>query len=238
MLAAVLIGVGGVIFATAFAFAATRLAGHRQLTSVRPAGLPANVSTSLADKMQLSPVPARLAPGFTLTDQAGHQVSLASERGKVVVLTFMDPHCTDVCPIISREFIDAYRDLGSAASRVVFLAVNVNQYHRQVSDMAAFSNEQQLGTVPAWHFLTGSVPSLKAIWSDYQIEVDAPNPNADVIHTSLVYFIDQSGKERYVVAPMDDHTKKGVAYLPVVQLTTWARGISLVARDVLSGQKG
>ena len=47
-------------------------------------------------------------------------------RGKVVVLEFMDPHCTDIYPIVSQEFIDAYHDLGRAAGDVVFAAVNVN----------------------------------------------------------------------------------------------------------------
>ena len=44
--------------------------------------------------MALSPVPARAAPGFTLTDQDGHVLPLSALRGRVVVLEFMDPHCT------------------------------------------------------------------------------------------------------------------------------------------------
>jgi peroxiredoxin len=46
--------------------------------------------------MGLSPVPARPAPGFTLTDQDGRTMSLSSFRGRAVVLEFMDPHCTDI----------------------------------------------------------------------------------------------------------------------------------------------
>jgi len=52
------------------------------LAGIRPSGIPATISTSLADLMQLSPVPARPAPGFTLTDQAGHVLSLARFRGR------------------------------------------------------------------------------------------------------------------------------------------------------------
>src|SRR5260370_82027 len=68
--------------------------------TLRPSGIPRNISPSLANLMQLSPVPGALAPGFTLTDQRGHTMSLASLRGKAVVLEFMDPHCTDICPIV------------------------------------------------------------------------------------------------------------------------------------------
>jgi protein SCO1 len=51
----------------------------------------------------------------------------------------MDPHCTDICPIVSAECTDAYRDLGRQAGQVVFAAVNVNQYHHAVADVAAYS---------------------------------------------------------------------------------------------------
>ena len=72
--------------------------------------------------------------------------------------------------------------------------------------------------------------ALRAAWSAYQTFVRAPSRNADVIHTSLIYFIDPTGKERYVTAPMVDHTRKGIAYLPPGQLAAWGRGIALVSR--------
>jgi cytochrome oxidase Cu insertion factor (SCO1/SenC/PrrC family) len=203
-----------------------------QLLNARPSGIPASISTALANLMQLSPVPGKAAPGFTLTDQAGRTLSLASFRGHAVVLEFMDPHCTDICPIVSHEFTDAYHDLGAAASRVVFLAVNVNPYHAKVTDMAAYSAEQGLTAVPSWHFFTGQLAALRAVWASYGVQVDAPGPNADVIHTSIVYFIDPSGHERFIAAPMDDHTANGTAYLPAGQLTSWGHGIALAARQL------
>jgi cytochrome oxidase Cu insertion factor (SCO1/SenC/PrrC family) len=221
--------VGGLAFASLFAFGVTRLTAQTGSSPMRPTGIPASVSTSLAGLMQLTPVPPSAAPGFTLTDQSGHQVSLASFRGKTVVLTFMDSHCTDICPLVSREFIDANTDLGPAARHVVFIAVNVNPYRRRISDMASYSSAQQLDSIPTWHFVTGSLPSLRAVWNDYQIQVQAPSRNADVIHTSLIYFISPQGKERYAAAPMVDHTMKGTAYLPASQLASWGRGIALVA---------
>jgi cytochrome oxidase Cu insertion factor (SCO1/SenC/PrrC family) len=228
-----LAALGGVAFATAFAVAVTGLRGHQgQLP--RPTGIPADVSTSLAALMQLSPVPPALAPGFTLTDQYGRRVSLASLRGRAVVLTFMDPHCTDICPIVSREYITAHRELGARAARVAFVAVNVNPYHYQVADVAAWSREQQLDSIGSWYFLTGTVRELRAVWREYQIAVVARGPNADVMHTSLVFFIDRSGHERYVAAPMVDHTRSGTAYLPPAQFAEWARGIALMAGHVSS----
>jgi len=198
----------------------------------RPSGIPASVSDAQINLMGLSPVPVRPAPGFTLTDQDGRTLSLSSLRGKVVVLEFMDPHCTDICPIVSQEYVDAYRDLGPLASRVVFAAVNVNQYHAAVSDMMAYSREQRLTTIPGWHFFTGPVPDLREVWDGYNIEVQAPSPNADIVHTSVVYFIDPAGQERFIATPMADHTSSGASYLPAGQITGWGQGIAQVARTL------
>jgi cytochrome oxidase Cu insertion factor (SCO1/SenC/PrrC family) len=200
--------------------------------NLRPSGIPENISTSTANLMQLSPVPGVPAPGFRFTDQRGHTMTLASLRGKVVVLEFMDPHCTDICPIVSQEFVDAYHQLGAQASKVVFAAINVNQYHATVQDMAAFSREHQLNAIPSWHFFTGPVPALLTAWRGYNIEVQAPNPNADIIHTSVLYFIDAKGAERFIASPMVDHTANGTAYLPLAQISGWASGIARLADDL------
>jgi len=199
---------------------------------VRVSGIPSTVSTPLASLMGLSPVPTRDAPNFTLVDQRGHSMSMASLKGRTVVLEFMDPNCVDICPLVSQEFVRAYQDLGSAASGVVFVAVNVNRHHLQVADVAAFSRAHQLDALPSWHFLTGRLPSLQKTWNSYAIVVSDAGPNADVVHTDTVFFIDPGGHERYVAAPAADYTASGTAYLPTADLASWGMGIALVARSL------
>jgi cytochrome oxidase Cu insertion factor (SCO1/SenC/PrrC family) len=224
-----------VLLGAAVAIPAYLIARHHTSTAMdlpRVSGIPADVPTSLANLMSLSALPHTPAPGFTLTDQQGRRMSLASLRGKVVVLQFMDPHCTDICPIVSAEFVKAYHDLGPLASKVVFAAVNVNAYHARVQDMAKYTRAQALNTIPSWHFFTGPVPELKSVWRGYDIQVYAPNPDADVQHTSAVYFIDPQGRERFLASPEVDHTKSGTSYLPARQQVEWGHGIALVARQL------
>lgn len=201
-------------------------------SQVRQSGIPANVPTSLANLMALAPTPSISAPAFTLTDQNGKTLSLSSFKGHAVVLEFMDPNCTDICPLVSQEFVDAYHNLGSSASNVVFLAVNVNKYHLSTSAVEAFTNGHGLNKIPDWHFFTGNLSALQKIWSQYGITVDAPSPTADVVHTSIVYFIDARGRERYIASPTDYHTPQGTAYLPASQLTAWGHGIATVSGDL------
>jgi cytochrome oxidase Cu insertion factor (SCO1/SenC/PrrC family) len=210
-----------VIAASAVAVIAVR--GHQRgsLARQRPSGIPASIPDRTINLMGLAPVPARPAPGFTLTDQDGRAVPLSGWRGKVVVLEFMDPHCTDTCPLVSQEFVDAYHDLGRAAPDVVFAAVNVNQYRNRVPDVLAYSRAHQLITIPGWHFLTGPAAALRAVWRAYNVEVQAPSPDADIVHTSAVYFIGPGGTERYVADPMVDHT---AAARPIFRLARSPRG--------------
>jgi len=223
--------VAGVAGIATYLLAAPRGTASTQIP--RPSGIPASISTPLANLMQLSPLPHAPAPGFTLTDQAGHKLSLASLQGKVVVLEFMDPHCTDICPIVSQEFVDAYHELGAQAGKVVFAAVNVNQFYTATADVAAFSREHRLTTIPDWHFFTGPVPRLRAVWRGYHIAINAPDRNGDIQHTSAVYFIGPQGRERYLAAPIVDHTKSGTAYLPIRQISQWGHGIAVLARGML-----
>ena len=198
----------------------------------RATGIPPNVPTSIAALMGLSPVPITDAPSFTLVDQHGTTVSLTKFRGHPVVLEFMDPNCVDICPIVSQEFVDAYRDLGAAGRDVVFLGVNVNPYHVEVAAMRAYSDAHNLSSLPSWHFVTGRAGALQSVWHDYGVAVSAPSPTADVIHTSVLYFIDSAGRERFVAFPMADHAADGTSYLPAGPTASWGRGIALVANSL------
>ena len=107
------------------------------------------------------------APPFQLTDQNGQPVSLASLRGKVVLMTFLDPVCTNGCPIIGAEFKEAGVLLGSADKDVELVAVVANPTYRSVAFTQAFDREEGLNTVPNWLYLTGSLqpaqPGLAAV---------------------------------------------------------------------------
>ena len=228
------LGAGGLVYLVTRSTPqpASAASGSPAGDQLRVTGIPASVPTSLAQLMGLSPVPVRAASGFTLVDQSGTTGSLAGFKGRSVVLEFMDPHCVDICPLVSQEFLNAARDLGPAAAHVVFVAVNVNKYHAAVADVASFSQAHRLNTLPSWHFFTGPVGTLQNVWDAYGILVADKGANADIVHTDTIFFIDPSGNVRYVAAPMADYTASGTAYLPSSDLLAWGQGIALVARSL------
>jgi cytochrome oxidase Cu insertion factor (SCO1/SenC/PrrC family) len=133
------------------------------------------------------------APGFTLTSQDGHQVSLSSLRGKVVLLTFLDPVCTTDCPIIAQELRAADAMLGAKAGGTELVAVVANPTYTSTAFTAAFTRQEGLSQVPNWLYLTGPLSQLVPVWHQYGIEVQNLPAGAMSAHNDLAFVISASG---------------------------------------------
>ncbi len=136
------------------------------------------------------------APAFTLTDQNGATVSLASLRGKVVLMTFLDPVCTTDCPIIGQEFKQAGALLGAKDSDVELVAIVANPIYRAVEFTRAFDRQEGLASVTNWLYLTGFVSQLGRVWSEYGLGVQDLPAGAMIAHGDLAVVIDRSGNIR------------------------------------------
>ena len=188
------------------AFAGAPRAGHRRGRGARrdprrcgTDGLRLRQQDRRPDhRARRSPVPAasptRPAPDFTLTSQDGRQVSLASLRGKVVLLTFLDPVCTTDCPLIAQEMRSADTMLGAKASNTELVAVVANPTYISTAYTRAFTSQENLSQVPNWLFLTGSLSQLAAVWHHYGIEVEDLPAGAMAAHNDLAFVISADGK--------------------------------------------
>jgi len=136
------------------------------------------------------------APGFALTDQHGRPVSLASLRGKVVLMTFLDPVCTTDCPLIAQEFRDADRLLGARASGVTLVAIVTNPLYYTAPYVQAFDRQEQMNGLRNWLYLTGSPAKLRPIWANYGISADVAPGGQMIAHNDLAFVIDGDGRIR------------------------------------------
>jgi cytochrome oxidase Cu insertion factor (SCO1/SenC/PrrC family) len=152
-------------------------------------------STILAQSVDGSAVPVdAAAPGFTLTGQDGRQVSLSSLRGKVVLLTFLDPVCVTECPLIAREFWQAGQLLSARQrSQVELVAVNINPDYSQLAYIRAFDQQEDMKAIPDWKFLTGTPARLRKIYSSYGVASEDLPAGAMLGHSDIAFVIDQSG---------------------------------------------
>jgi cytochrome oxidase Cu insertion factor (SCO1/SenC/PrrC family) len=136
------------------------------------------------------------APAFSLTSQHGQAVTLASLRGKVVLLTFLDPVCTSDCPLEAQEFRQAGQLLGAAWRHVELVAVVANPVDYQLGYTRAFDRQEGLAGVPNWLYLTGTLPRLRQVWRNYGIAAQVEPAGSMIGHSEVAYVIDQAGHVR------------------------------------------
>jgi cytochrome oxidase Cu insertion factor (SCO1/SenC/PrrC family) len=136
------------------------------------------------------------APAFSLTDQHGQNVTLASLRGKVVLLTFLDPVCTSTCPLIAQEFKQAGQLLAADSGRVELVAIVANPVDYQLGYTQAFDRQEGLDGVPNWLYLTGSPAQLAQVWRGYGIAAQIEPAGSMIGHSENAFAIDSRGRLR------------------------------------------
>jgi cytochrome oxidase Cu insertion factor (SCO1/SenC/PrrC family) len=136
------------------------------------------------------------AAGFSLTDQDGRPVSLASLRGKIVLLGFLDPVCTSDCPLMGQEFRQAGQLLAADRAHVELVAVNYNPIDTQLGYLQAFDRQEGLNSVPNWLYLTGTRAQLQQVWHAYGLPVEVLPAGSMIGHGDYAFVIDQRGHLR------------------------------------------
>jgi cytochrome oxidase Cu insertion factor (SCO1/SenC/PrrC family) len=147
-------------------------------------------------------VPVRLdvpAPDFQLVSgESGQHVDLASLRGKVVLLTFLDPVCVG-CPQIAQQLHAASRLLGTTnGNQVQLVAIAATAIHSRAEFIRAFDQKQGLTTAPNWLFLTGPGVELQRVWNTYE-KIAPTMMSGMMVHSDFVFVIDANGRVRWEV---------------------------------------
>jgi len=130
------------------------------------------------------------APGFTLSEQSGRPVSLASLRGGVTLLAFLSSDCGAPCILIAQQIRGA---LDQSAHPPAVLLISVDPAADTPARVRRF-----LGAVALTgraRYLSGPPAALAQVWRAYRIR--APGPAAAVVERSApVVLIDRDGRER------------------------------------------
>jgi cytochrome oxidase Cu insertion factor (SCO1/SenC/PrrC family) len=167
------------------------------------------------------------APPFSLTDQFGRSVNLASLHGKTVAVTFLDPVCVSDCPLIAQEFRAADGLLGANARRVVLVAIVINPLYRSNNYLTAFDNQEGMNRLTNWQYLTGSVSNLQKVWNAFGVQVQYSTGGAMIAHSDTAFVIDAKGRIRYI---LNSDPGPGTAALKSSFATVLANAITSVTK--------
>jgi protein SCO1 len=135
------------------------------------------------------------APDFYLQDQTGAVVSLGAFRGRPVVLTFFDSVCPHQdCSLMAQYLNWSAQDMGQQeAGKVAWVALSLNPWRDTPQTATAFVNGHQM--VMPLHYLLGTLTQMQPLWTGYHMQ-SILQPDGIVIHTTGVYVLDGTGRER------------------------------------------
>ena len=147
-------------------------------------------------------------PDFTLTTQAEALLRTVDLRGKVVLMTFLDPVCWTDCPLLAAQMKQVRAELGENA-KIDYVAVAANPLHETLSNVRHFIAGHQLSGISNFYFVTGSLKDLRAVWSSYGITVQSTKSSRMSIHSDYFFVITPQGHLRWIVP--DDPLTGGAA---------------------------
>ena len=140
------------------------------------------------------------APGFSLRDQDGVDVSLSALRGQVVALTFLDTQCTNVCPLQARLLAAAENDL----PRSVRWSVVIVSVRPEVDTPATIASFAAANGLQRYSWLSGTQAEMAPVWNEYGVVVQGAG--TDLTHSAEIYLIDPAGFERVGFLDVPDST--------------------------------
>ena len=163
-----------------------RVASPRLAATAGPTPVPSGLRADI-----VIPPKSIVASDFTLLDQDGKLVSVSALRGRVLAITFLDSHCTQLCPLAGDQLGQAQKALGPTA-KLTLLVVSVAPATDTAESERAFAATHHWSG--DWHWLLGTPDQLAAVWKAYGIAVQGTSDN--VLHSTVVYLVDKNGFQR------------------------------------------
>lgn len=136
-----------------------------------------------------------VAPELGLVDQHGAAVTLASLRGKVVVLTFAFAHCQTICPTLVKRIQGA---AGEMPVDVELLIVTLDPWRDTPAALPTIAKGWALAA--RQRVLSGPVDEVTRVLDAYQVQRGRDEKTGEVTHPAIVAVIDTDGRLAYTLA--------------------------------------
>jgi protein SCO1/2 len=156
---------------------------------------------------------AEPAPPFRLVDQDGQERTLASLRGRVVLVDFVYTNCPGPCPILTALHTEVQRALpADVAERVWLASISLDPARDTPEAMRAYaaSHGADLGN---WSFLTGDPETIGAVLRDYGVGIAPGEALGEIAHVVVTFLVDGEGNIARRWFGLDHRSKDVVAEL-------------------------
>jgi protein SCO1/2 len=139
------------------------------------------------------------APKTVLIDSRQKPFNLEQVRGKVVLVSFIYTKCNGVCPVTTRALTGVQKKLEEGklwGKSVEFVSITLDPEH---DTAGVLENYARLwgASMPAWHFLTGSVADVSKVITAWDMWVKSDEKGV-LDHSSRIFLIDARGRQREI----------------------------------------
>lgn len=164
------------------------------------------------------------APKFDLTNEDGSALTLARFKGDVIVLTFNDDQCADLCALFAQDVIAADHDLSANARKhIAFVSINANPYYPSTAAVQTWTNQHGLAHLDNWYFGTGTPKQLAAAAHAYAVNIQLDPATKSVAHGTEIFIIKPNGTD----ADIADFGTQDADTAP------FSHGLAVLANDAL-----
>ncbi len=206
--------------------------GGAPYTSPTQPNVPA-VGASPSAVIGLTHLGGEQAPAISLQSLNGATWTWSDARGKVVVLTFTNAECNDICPVLAKEIIQADQLLGDRRARRRLRGGQLGSVGDLPCPVPPALTQTGLNAVTNVTFLNGSLTDLSTVWKSYGVTVALDNTDRVVTHNDVMYFITPNGSLRLSASPFANESTVGTYSLPPTVIHTFARGVADAAAGLL-----
>jgi protein SCO1/2 len=158
-------------------------------------------------------------PAISLTDQNGRQVSLATFKGKPILVDFIYTSCPGPCQVLTSKLVTVAQALGpQLGHKVEMISITLDPEHDSPQKLKAYA-EQQDADRSGWLFLTGTPQQIDHVLAAYNLR-RLRESDGSVTHMETLFLLGPDGRQRRIYNGVE--VKPGVMSAEAEQLA--ARG--------------
>ena len=157
---------------------------------------PADINPKLVDESLHGKTHSHRVGGFSLTNQAGQNVTHADYEGKIYVADFFFATCEGICPKMSAQ-MDRMNQVFAEDAEVMFLSHSVMPETDSVPLLAEYAHTYG-ATAGKWNLTTGSKKHIYELARKHYFAVttEGDGGEGDFIHTENFVLVDKEKRLR------------------------------------------
>jgi len=133
-------------------------------------------------------------PEVSLIDQRGNAISLASLKGKPVLIDFIYTSCASTCPVLTAKIAAVARELGPAlGANVTIVSITLDPEHDGPAQLAAYAKSQTADD-KGWLFLTGKPAAIDQVLAAFKLR-RMRESDGSIMHSVSAFLLGPDGHQ-------------------------------------------